>query len=123
MYGTILEFNVDEFTGVIKTDKHIIKWEYDSVGNCCESFGGYFDEESCFLKIGSEIVDIDIEELRKNCNIDHMCCNDGDMNGVNLIITMSNGDYKYFFYNCHNGYYTHNLDVYVDEEIKFNVAL
>jgi hypothetical protein len=107
----------------------VISWEYEDESQCCESYGTVLSNKSIDENhlYGSELIQEDLKvcfdtppeildtfpgrELPEQCDV------------YKFIVKSTKGKYIRYFYNCHNGYYTHNLTIRVNGQDTMNVAL
>lgn len=122
--STILRYEIHNekadtiFSATIYTDIGEIKWVFESDSNCCEEFSIILDTTLSDL-IGKQFVNVDLETE---------CTEKDDFSKSTksaILILKLNEDkiWKARFFNYHNGYYSHNLDIFIDGKIKWNVAL
>lgn len=117
----------DGFYGRIETTTDKIEWQYEKWSKCCERISvviTYGDREPDFTPIRksncSEIEDLLVG--KKIITYDF----EPDVRGqyANLTFRLDEGpDLVILFRNIHNGYYVHNVDVLVNDEIRWNAAL
>jgi hypothetical protein len=140
--STILSVDGDGFWGSIKTEMGEIEWSYESSSKCCETFGtnmshplSYltnrkfinisFDDNgfSAILKLKlEEEEDFPREKLYEflDTNQDNMISTRAFKSFCDSI---DSNTWTIEFYNHHNGYYSHNLDVKIDGVTKWNLSL
>jgi hypothetical protein len=117
----VIDVNGTKFEGYLVTNQYTVKWDYDKKENCCEIFGVNMPTEDLTTWIGKEIT---------QTKIIFECINNSTSNyddeGAEWMLKLSD-DIWLVFYNFHNGYYTHNLDILItqgDKELhKWNVAI
>ncbi|WP_414052905.1 hypothetical protein [Macrococcus animalis] len=87
--------------------------------SCCEIFGFDIVGESPFGK-SLFVREIKIEELNEYGNEDFSDLNAGG--AVSITLITPNQNYEIIYYNAHNGYYAHSLEMKHLEngEIQFN---
>jgi hypothetical protein len=143
----------DGFWGRIRTEIFEIEWSYESYQQCCESFGTIMSQPISWLndrkftnisldtntgyESNSAILTVKLEtdeELNKD-KLQESICEFLDKYGnmipkddfkEDLIKFCENlfcDTWTIEFYNRHNGYYTHNLDVKIDGQTKWNLSL
>lgn len=107
--STILsvESSDGNFNVTIKTDVGEIKWSFDDRQRCCEKFG---------VELSQPLEDL---VGKRFINVDFDCYN---LNAI-LTLRLEDGDWTANFYNRHNGYYAHNLDIIIDGKTKWNISL
>lgn len=108
----ILSFTGDLFNGAIETDVGRISWSFDDDCICSENFGVNSTHNLKEL-VGQSIINFDFE----------ISDNQQEHNDAELRFNMEDKTVVITFYNEHNGYYEHNLDIYVDDKLKWNVSL
>lgn len=139
--STILNVDADPkgFWGVIETDMCYFSWKYDSELKCCEDFGVQIDYPLSELE-GKKFRNLDFDSSSATLTI--YLDNDEDDNDDVMDLVKELVDNKRSitrkelsesikavnsvtirFYNEHNGYYCHNLDILVDGSLKWNLAL
>lgn len=97
----VKEVDGDLFSGRIVSEEFIIEWHYDKEELCCEDFG-------VMTTFGHDLKDLIGKSLSNEIELDDFA---GDEGGE---CTLKLGkDLSIDFYNWHNGYYTHNLDILV----------
>ena len=133
---TSVNYNKKGFYGEIITDMCKIHWVYESYQQCCEDFGVIFSRPLSEIE-GKRFKNIEFDD-----NILTIYCVEPDDDDItdnvyeflkqrtkttreDLISYFANDSYQVQikFYNHHNGYYTHNLDIFIDDKLKWNVAI
>ena len=123
---------------VIITDIGNIEWWYDDDQNCCEDFGIDMSQSLSWL-IGRKFISISLVDLNKDTDY-------GDYNNrailtlkleredienlpqIDNLVKSKIREYLWDtwtieFYNNHNGYYSHNLDIKIDGRTKWYLSL
>lgn len=111
-----LEERNDIFDATIKTDIGEIRWTFESDRSCCECFGVELSQPLASL-VGKKLINIDFNDVSEK---------DDSWTYTNtgiLTIKLEDGDWTARFYNIHNGYYAHNLDIIIDGKTKWNISL
>ena len=108
----------DLFEGTIKTDVGEISWKYDREGQCCENYGVDVSNNDFSWLEGKKMINFDLQESFKDLQY-----GDSDNHAILKLQLENNEVWTIDFSNCHNGYYSHNLDIFVDGQIKWNLAL
>jgi len=129
-----IEIKDDGFTGKMSfVDQTEISWAFDKDNSCCEYFGVIIDDPKL---VGKTLVKFDLtqsdlifnREIHKNAfsfsdwfKVDFQ---DGDTpHGQTLKFEFTDGSsWSIVFFNEHNGYYEHNLDVFENGKLKWNVS-
>ena len=141
--ATIISVDGDGFWGTIKTEIGEIEWSYESSSKCCEQFGTNMSQPlSCLTN--RKFVNISLDDNGCSATLKltlekedeyfprEKLCEFLDKNPYNLISTknlvdfcdsLDSGTWTIEFYNYHNGYYSHNLDVKIDGVTKWNLSL
>lgn len=105
--------------GTVITDKQTIRYCFDGSSPCCNE---YDIVESVPLAdlIGQELLDMDLFETDDEFphNEHKNCCGGQGM----FVIRCSTDTYKLQMFNYHNGCYSMNFDVFVDDQVKWNLA-
>ena len=108
----IISFVGDAFAGEIVTSNHKIRWEFERE----YQYGEYTE-----ATIRKEFVEND-----KLYPIDQISLEDGIWVEIDMtysaILKLSN-THSIEFENTHNGYYCHELEVYIDDKLKWQVSL
>lgn len=115
-------FPNDKFEGRIRTCNHLIEYYYEVSQNCCEDFEvcSYPDELSLVGR-SLKFDQIDLVE-NGNCIIDFTGNNFAY--SYSLILPLDGKEVVTItFFNSHNGYCAHNLNVKIDGQYKWNVAI
>lgn len=128
--GIITSVHIEKWAGYVLTDKgNKYEWRFDGTRDCCEDFEVEMDCYSIEQEdlIGSKIKSINIETFKESYPILNYepPYNDPTVHyyyGA-VILQLQFGKYIVNYYNGHNGYYCHNLDIIVNGKIKMNVAL
>lgn len=89
----------------------VISWKFDMFRKCCEEVGEYRSSKS-----------IDPEDMINAIYFKYEVVDRGSSKCA-LIIYTSIGRYIQKFYNRHNGYYSHSLCVYEDDECVIEKCL
>lgn len=138
------------FYGSIKTDIGEIQWCFDSNSKCCERFGTEMSQPLSWL-INRKFINVDLKEEGYNRAILTLKLEDespydkediredleafmneksekgrGEITTADLtkfMTSLTDSEWTIEFYNHHNGYYPHNLDVTIDGTPKWNLAL
>jgi outer membrane cobalamin receptor len=98
------------FDGSITTHRAKYEWYYSREQKCCESFGADFEGDFSEL-YGKFLLNVDLQYENSSSE-------------ATLVFDLSNDtQFKIRFYNRHNGYYTHTLNVYKNDKIIYNVSL
>lgn len=113
---------------IVKTHNSCITAEIDTSRNCCEIYGGYIiceDDVSTFigsslLKISLTDVALDnhiVKEINSLQNSHHSC----DFHKIQFInFETTKGVLQFVVYNCHNGYYGHDITISRDDSILYS---
>lgn len=108
--STVKDFVIenDGFNGSFTFgDDETLSWYYSNYQKCCEK--AYVEYDSQNIN-GKTITDYELDFTGGN--------------EAHLNLTFSDGSiWCCRFYNNHNGYYTHNLTIYVNGNEKWNVAI
>ena len=120
----------DGFIGKIVFGTTTLEWKYDSESRCCENFG------VLFVPFDHNVLDKAIDKFdlfADKITIDKTRpehANSGFVDGETiedvqtLWLGFTDGtSYTISFYNIHNGYYSHNLDIIVNGSVHWNVAI
>ena len=138
----IISVDGDGFWGTIKTEIGEIEWSYESSSKCCEQFGTNMSQPLSYLT-NRKFVNISLddngcsatlkltfekeEEFPREKLYEFLDTNTNDMistkNLVDFCDSLDSNTWTIEFYNYHNGYYSHNLDVKIDGVIKWNLSL
>lgn len=119
--GTIkkVEAQNDDMRLIVETDTCCYIAEIDSSPNCCEVYGGYIiceDDVTDF--IGSSLLRITLTDTALSAYIvreinsiqnGHGSCDLHNIQFINFETTK--GVLQYVVYNCHNGYYGHDISI------------
>jgi len=94
----------------------LIAWKFDTNIQCSETVGQYISSKSIKSEdmVGAGLLKYDIED-RGNGDYKNAKCA--------LIFETTAGRYIHKFYNCHNGWYSHNLDVFENDDRVMNKCL
>jgi hypothetical protein len=145
--STIISVDGDGFWATIKTEIGEIEWSYESSSKCCERFGTTMSQPLSFLtnrkfinisfddsNRGSATLTLKLEKEEDEelyfpreklyefleTNKDNMI---STKNLINFCDSLDSNTWTIEFYNYHNGYYSHNLDVKIDGLTKWNLSL
>ena len=122
-----IETQYDDTKLIIKTTSSCYEAEIDMDQNCCEIFGGYIIceedirnyEGSTLLKITLTDVALKnyvVKEINSIQNSHHSC----DYHNIQFInFETSKGVLQFVVYNCHNGYYGHDITIRQDDTIIY----
>lgn len=131
----------DGFSVCIKTDIGEIRWNYESTSRCCERFGVEMSQPlSWLIDRKFENISLDVEEGNRailtlkleelgTVNIREQLKSFLDERkevspkDLNQFADLTDNKWTIEFYNYHNGYYSHNLDVVIDGTRKWNLSL
>ncbi len=129
IHEKILNVEFYEDTKVeITTDKGVYVAEIDDSEQCCEIFGGYFVYEDVISHfIGAELkyiylTDISlsnhiVEKIEEMQNYYESC----DYHNIQFInFETTKGVMQFIVYNCHNGYYGHDVVIKKDSQILYS---
>lgn len=112
----------------IKTDMCTIEWRYESGSKCCERFGVKMSHPTEWL-IGKKFKNVTFDDstLVIHLEMDDLRQYLQDLLQSGHKITEENltnfDKWTIEFYNHHNGYYCHNLDIFIDEKLVWNLSL
>ena len=118
----------------IKTDKQSILILIESGRNCCEDYGYIVSEDDLKYFIGAEVMTISVTDTTHNTKMvkkfeemaysiygykDGEKSMDLECGGIEFVNVGTNkGELQFAVYNCHNGYYGHNIMIrFNDTEI------
>ncbi len=106
---------------IIITDKQEIKFGISNGQSCCEHWG-YFSSEDDFNDfIGSNLIEI--ESVDTVLNIGKLEQEEVDVNDCMFInVKTSNGLLQFAVYNCHNGYYGHDIKL-ISNQLQIDSSL
>lgn len=116
------------FYVLIETDMCSIEWRYESAPKCCEKFGIKMSKPTNWL-IGKKFknvtfcdttLTIHLEETDLRQYLKDLLQRDNEITEKDLT---NLDEWTIEFYNKHNGYYCHNLDILIDGKIKWNVSI
>lgn len=117
--GTIenIETKADDMRLIVNTDKGCYTAEIDTSRNCCEVYGGYIiceDDISAF--IGASLLRISLTDTELNSHIvKKINAIPRDFHNIQFInFETSKGVLQFVVYNCHNGYYGHDITIRKD---------
>lgn len=128
------------FSVLIRTDIGDIGWWYDDHQSCCEDFGITMSQPLSWL-IGRKFISISLDDLTNheteyyneysNRAILTLKLESEDIENLPQIDNLVKSKIREYlwdtwtieFYNNHNGYYSHNLDVKIDGRTKWNLSL
>lgn len=126
----ILEINTNESNTEINiiTDKYSFTAEIDQERDCCEIFGGYIVcEDDITSYIGSTLTKISVCDLSLNTEIVEAinslqnAYNSCDYHNIQFINFETNkGVLQFTVYNCHNGWYGHDVTIKRDENVIYH---
>lgn len=143
--STIISVDGDGFWGSIKTEIGEIEWSYESSSKCCEQFGTNMSQPLSYLT-NRKFVNISLDDNGRSATLklileqeedeeyfpreklyEFLDTNTNDMistkNLINFCDSLNSNTWTIEFYNYHNGYYSHNLDVKIDGVTKWNLSL
>uniref|UniRef100_A0A6C0JWT2 Uncharacterized protein n=1 Tax=viral metagenome TaxID=1070528 RepID=A0A6C0JWT2_9ZZZZ len=103
-----IETQDQNFYGKITTDVYEIEWRFSQESQCCERPTVVFSQDINWLQ-GKKISSFDFNVYNRYAEL--------------ILIIEDNDNFEVRFQNDHNGYYPHNLDIYIDGNIKWNTAL
>lgn len=118
----------DDMRIIVKTHNNCFTAEIDTSRNCCEIYGGYIiceDDVSAF--IGSSLLKISLTDVALNNHIvkeinslqnSHHSCDFHKIQFINFETTK--GVLQFVVYNCHNGYYGHDITISRDDSIIYS---
>lgn len=108
------------FLGEIVTEQFTLKWVYEDEYRCCERF--YVNVHGIILLRNQYLIKYQMNDVNyvKSPGKGFDIVVNAD---VDIIFKTDKYIFKVGFYNQHNGYYSHNLDVYIDDELKWNVSI
>ena len=126
-YEELKDFNLNEYEGYVinLSDNSSIIFCIENYSRCCEDFG-YFSSECNFDDfIGAELIEFKVVEHNDKGYPSHLVdvARSKRMtieDCVFLVLKTSKGELDFAVYNCHNGYYGHDVVVRVlkAEDIK-----
>ena len=137
------------FWASIKTEIGEIEWSYESSSKCCESFGTNMSQPLSYLTNrkfinvsfddnsngGSATLTLKLEKEKEDEELyfpreklyEFLDTNKDNIistkNLINFCDCLDSNTWTIEFYNNHNGYYSHNLDVKIDGLTKWNLSL
>ena len=110
-------FSEDFYEGyIITTEKQVIQVLIDNGAYCCEQFGSVCSNDNFEDFIGAELNSVYVSDVNL---MNHEVLNDlyeGDAIFVNL--ETSQGKLQFAVYNCHNGYYGHQVLVQINNKVQ-----
>jgi len=135
----------DGFYGRITTDIGEIQWSFDSDSKCCERFGTEMSQPLSWL-VNRKFINVDLKEENHSRAILTLKLEDESPYDIRedleafisekesgeeittadltkFMASFTDCEWTIEFYNNHNGYYPHNLDVTIDGTPKWNLAL
>lgn len=111
----------------MKTDKCCYTAEIDTSRSCCEIYGGYIIYEDNISKfIGSSLLRITLTDTALNSHIvrkvnsfqnSHGSCDFHNIQFINFETTK--GVLQFVVYNCHNGYYGHDISIWQNNRLIY----
>lgn len=122
-----IEVKYDDTTLIVKTSDSCYEAEIDTDRNCCEIFGGYIIcEDDITNFVGAALLKITLTDVALNNyvinkinsiqNSHHSC----DFHNIQFInFETSKGILQFVVYNCHNGYYGHDVIIRHDGMIIY----
>lgn len=135
------EIGSDGFTGKISFGENVkigkkrftqteISWKFENESCCCERYGVIFDD--CSYKLVGKTID-KFDLIQTSLVVDRTIHNIKGIDFQNgytfdlvyiLKFDFTDGSsWSIIFYNEHNGYYDHNLDIFENGKIKWNVTI
>lgn len=107
--------NVKDDKGVDYVDEEEYIFRISSESNCCEEWGSFVSEEDLQKYVGCELYDIyftdtslNTEQLKYIASLKDSL----DYHNIQFInFKTSKGVFQFTVYNCHNGYYGHDITV------------
>lgn len=125
-------YELNEIYGIeLVTNLHTYLLQIDEQRNCCEAYGGFIiceDDLNDF--IGADLLEIYLTDtclnthivdrinLMQNC---HNSCHYHNVQFINL--RTSKGLLQFVVYNCHNGYYGHDVTIKMENKILYNTII
>lgn len=125
-------FELDEIYGVrLVTNLHTYLLQIDYERHCCEWYGGYIVcEDDLDDFIGADLLEIYLTDTCLNThivdriNLIQNCHNSCDYHNIQFInLRTSKGLLQFVVYNCHNGYYGHDVTVKIDDKTLYNTII
>ncbi len=107
------------FKGEVENSVGKISWVYDERGNCCEDFGVNLTGDLTSLE-GKNMINFSFQTITKKPK---QAYGNETYTAILTFKLENENDFVIEFYNCQNGFYCHNLDIFVDEKLKYNVSL
>lgn len=122
--GTIenIETKADDMCLIVNTDNCCYTAEIDTSRNCCEVYGGYIiceDDISSF--IGASLLRISLTDTELNSHVvKKINAIPRDFHNIQFInFETSKGVLQFVVYNCHNGYYGHDITIRKDGTVIY----